>query len=378
MCRTTLRVRNLLEAARAEARRRGDRHLGTEHLVLAMLGDEGGIAGSVLRQHSNPEDLRAAVDGALASSRSVSTPLPGFEQAVERDDGSLAVLDQEGNVLATARQLRAAGVTGPYVELPAADMDRALAFYRDGLGLRARSRSFFGRGGWARLSWGDAMLVLDARAGAGSVGFEVTNLEEACAAVTLAGGRVVSAPDHFGRATVADPEGNLLILSQWQADPYAVSEPAFLEVVESALTAKGALCVAHASFGGPDHTWFLIESMDQFRGVLARGEPSDRFVVSTRPWHPVRGRADEPEFLTQALQLVKIKGWDGILLATRVGEDAELADAEFAVRGDEVREWFMEHAAAEVLIAPNPFWPRDGEIVAYVPDAGGTVVVGSY
>ena len=155
MCRTTPRVRNLLEAARTEARRRGDRHLGTEHILLAMLGEQGGIAGRVLRERADPEGLRAGVDEALASARMALGAGPDLPE------------------LATAERLPSARVAGPYVELPVEDVGRALAFYRDALGLRARSRSVGRHSGWARLSWGDARLSLGSHADGVRLGFEV-------------------------------------------------------------------------------------------------------------------------------------------------------------------------------------------------------------
>jgi len=358
MCRPTPRVRNLLEAARAEARRRGDVHMGTEHLLLAMLGDEGGIAGRVLRERVDPDALRAGVDDALAAARPAASPVPDLPAG------------------ATAERLPSAGVIGPYIEMPVQRIDRAIAFYGDGLGLRARSRRVPGQGTSARLTWGDAALGLNANAGTPSVGFQVADVEEACAAATLAGGRVVHQPDHLGRATVADPDGNLLSLVPWRPDPYGVSEPAFLEVVDSALIARGVLCVGQASFGGPDHTWFVIRTADQLRAVVARGAPSDRFTVSTRPWQPIRGRGDDPALLREALRLAKRPA--GILLAAGVDESGQLVDAEDTNGADEVREWLGEHQAEEVWIAHDLFWPPGDEIVAYVPDADGTVVVGSY
>jgi hypothetical protein len=103
-----------------------------------MLGGEGGIAGRVLRERADPEALRRAVIEGLAPGR------PGPPRA----------LPLEG---ATAERLPSAGVTGPYVGLPSP-------------------------------TWSDA----------GVTGFEVADVEEACAAVARAGGRVVAVPTTLG------------------------------------------------------------------------------------------------------------------------------------------------------------------------------------
>jgi predicted enzyme related to lactoylglutathione lyase len=330
--------------------------LGTEHLLLAMLGGEGGIAGRVLRERADPEALRKGVIEALAAARSAEPTV------ADLPDG------------ATAERLPSAGVTGPYVELPVSDIERARAFFRDGLGLRAHGRR--GRGAWTRLSWGEATVVLRAGAETGTTGFEVADVGEARAAVTRAGGSVVSGPDHLGRVAVSDPEGNLLTLSEWRAVGCAVTDPGFLRLVGYALAADGAVCVGQASFGGPDHTWFVVQTIDELRRVVARGDPVDRFTVSTRPWEPMRGRGDDPALLRNALVLAKRPA--GILMAAGMDERGQLVDAEEAGRADEVREWLGEHQAEEVWIAHDLFWPPGDEIVAYVPGAHGTLVVGSY
>jgi len=104
--------------------------------------------------------------------------------------------------------------------LMTADMDRAVAFYRDALGLRATSSH------WSELAWGDATIALHA-GGDGTytetgLGFEVEDLDEGCAAVLAHGGQVRRAPaDRPGEpirlADVVDPEGNGFSLSQPKA-----------------------------------------------------------------------------------------------------------------------------------------------------------------
>jgi ATP-dependent Clp protease ATP-binding subunit ClpA len=46
----TPRVKQIIERAGREATSRGHDHLGTEHLLLALLADPGGIATRVLRE----------------------------------------------------------------------------------------------------------------------------------------------------------------------------------------------------------------------------------------------------------------------------------------------------------------------------------------
>lgn len=57
--------------ARAEelARGMGHAHVGTEHVLLALLEDERGIAGQVLTQEAKPESIRAASEAVLANPR---------------------------------------------------------------------------------------------------------------------------------------------------------------------------------------------------------------------------------------------------------------------------------------------------------------------
>lgn len=110
-------------------------------------------------------------------------------------------------------------VTRIYFMLTAADMDRAVEFYRTAFDLEVRSTS----PDWSELARGDATLALH---GGGSgeeswtgLGFDVPDLEVACRSVVAAGGAVVQPPsDRPGEpirlAVVRDPEGNAFSLSQ--------------------------------------------------------------------------------------------------------------------------------------------------------------------
>ena len=106
-----------------------------------------------------------------------------------------------------------------YFMLMAQDMDRALAFYEGALGLRRA----FASPEWSELLSGGSVVALhgggDGRPTRTGLGFEVDDLEEACAAVLAQGGTVVRAPeDRPGEpirlAEVRDTEGNGFSLTQ--------------------------------------------------------------------------------------------------------------------------------------------------------------------
>lgn len=110
-------------------------------------------------------------------------------------------------------------ILSTYFMIHVTDMDRAVAFYRDAFGLAQRETSPF----WSELALGDQTVALHGGRTGGPVdtdlGFIVADLTEACAAVTSCGGTVVRPPeDRPGEpirlATVADPDGNRLSLSQ--------------------------------------------------------------------------------------------------------------------------------------------------------------------
>jgi predicted enzyme related to lactoylglutathione lyase len=105
-----------------------------------------------------------------------------------------------------------------YFMLMVADMDRAVAFYRDALGLSVDSQSPW----WSELTSNGATVALhgggEATANTG-LGFHVDDLDAAVAAVESHGGTVVSpAADRpqegIRLAAVRDTEGNGLSLAQ--------------------------------------------------------------------------------------------------------------------------------------------------------------------
>ena len=97
------------------------------------------------------------------------------------------------------------------VQIPVADLDAGLRFYRDGLGLKLKWRHATQAG----LRLGDTELVLQTERPGLETDFLVDSAEEAIRRVEAAGGRVLSAPEDIpvGRvAVVADPFGNPLVL----------------------------------------------------------------------------------------------------------------------------------------------------------------------
>jgi predicted enzyme related to lactoylglutathione lyase len=100
------------------------------------------------------------------------------------------------------------------------DMDRATTFYRDVFGLAVR----FVSPEWSELASGDATVAFHGgRNGTDQrttgLGFEVDDLEDACAAVEMGGGTIVMPPserpgEQIRLAEVSDPEGNVVSIAQ--------------------------------------------------------------------------------------------------------------------------------------------------------------------
>ena len=111
-------------------------------------------------------------------------------------------------------------VTKAYFMLFVVDMDRAVAFYREGVGLEVR----FVSPEWSELAWRDATVALHGGATSTEqrvtgLGFEVDDLDAACKQVAAAGGTIVTAPrDRPGEpirlADVADTEGNVFSFAE--------------------------------------------------------------------------------------------------------------------------------------------------------------------
>jgi ATP-dependent Clp protease ATP-binding subunit ClpC len=95
MCEMTPRMQRVLEQARTEARTRGHDYLGTEHVLLALLGDERGVAGRVLSAHTDRQQLSAAVERILGSEE-YRTPAFRGEDLVQRADGTVLALGSDG------------------------------------------------------------------------------------------------------------------------------------------------------------------------------------------------------------------------------------------------------------------------------------------
>jgi predicted enzyme related to lactoylglutathione lyase len=100
------------------------------------------------------------------------------------------------------------------VTIPVRSLDDGLEFYRDGLGHRLLWRNdAVGQAG-LRLPASDTELVLTTEQGY-EPDWLVESVDEAVAAIRVAGGRLLTEPVHIpvGRAAVvADPFGNTLVL----------------------------------------------------------------------------------------------------------------------------------------------------------------------
>jgi predicted enzyme related to lactoylglutathione lyase len=100
------------------------------------------------------------------------------------------------------------------VTIPVRSLDDGLEFYRDGLGHRLLWRNdAVGQAG-LRLPASDTELVLTTEQGY-EPDWLVESVDEAVAAIRVAGGRLLAEPVHIpvGRAAVvADPFGNTLVL----------------------------------------------------------------------------------------------------------------------------------------------------------------------
>ena len=108
-------------------------------------------------------------------------------------------------------------VTKTYVRLMAVDVAKTAGFYRRALGLVPRSES----PSWTELSADGGVVALHdggARAQTEThLGFEVDDIDAACAAILREGGDVVARPaDQYGIlvARAADPDGNRFWLAQ--------------------------------------------------------------------------------------------------------------------------------------------------------------------
>ena len=108
-------------------------------------------------------------------------------------------------------------ITETMVMLMPEDMDRAVAFWRDGVGLEVRSTSPF----WSELLAGRTVIALHGGGGSSSVaqlGLRVTDVDAACADIVAAGGAVRSGPEDrtdegIRLADVIDTEGNAFMVS---------------------------------------------------------------------------------------------------------------------------------------------------------------------
>jgi hypothetical protein len=87
----TPRARRILRRAQVEAESFGHSYIGTEHLLLALLKDEEGIAGQTLRKLGSYERIEAELYAMM-----FPTPPLGYEQ-YPTPWRSMVVRDKEGN-----------------------------------------------------------------------------------------------------------------------------------------------------------------------------------------------------------------------------------------------------------------------------------------
>ena len=101
----------------------------------------------------------------------------------------------------------------------AQDMDRAIGFYRDVIGMKVNSESPF----WSEMSFGDVIVALH---GGGSgqpnktgLSIQVSDIDAACKEVEAGGGKVLSGPEvrqgeGIKLAELADTENNLFSIAE--------------------------------------------------------------------------------------------------------------------------------------------------------------------
>lgn len=104
--------------------------------------------------------------------------------------------------------------------LYATDMDRAVGFYRDVMGFEEGFLSPY----WSELRFGDAVLALhgggDGSRNPTGLSLQYGNVHEAHAAAVAAGAVSIQSPEQregepILLATIADPEGNVITLTQY-------------------------------------------------------------------------------------------------------------------------------------------------------------------
>jgi hypothetical protein len=83
--RFTGRSLNVLQLADQEAAELGHPFIGTEHLLLGLLGEPKGVATHVLRQLKvDPHDVRAAVQASISSPPHPAAPVRGLTPAAKK------------------------------------------------------------------------------------------------------------------------------------------------------------------------------------------------------------------------------------------------------------------------------------------------------
>ncbi len=101
-----------------------------------------------------------------------------------------------------------------FVQIQVRDMDRALGFYRDALGMPV-GQAWDDE--WVELAAGDTTIALAAEAEGVSVALSVDSVSDAVEELRAKGVEVVAEPhgnEWCAGAAIRDPEGNLVVLHQ--------------------------------------------------------------------------------------------------------------------------------------------------------------------
>jgi predicted enzyme related to lactoylglutathione lyase len=149
----------------------------------------------------------------LATAKATDSPARTFDNVAGRGSDKAVGEARRTNYLAHMK------ITKAYFTVPVADMDRALSFYRDVLGLSVG----FTSPDWSELSWRDATVALHGGGGSEAreswLGFYVEDLDGALAEIEDAGGRRGEERTEGGvrLMSVIDTEGNSLTVGQQPA-----------------------------------------------------------------------------------------------------------------------------------------------------------------
>jgi ATP-dependent Clp protease ATP-binding subunit ClpC len=151
-------AKRVLSYAAAESDRLGDRHIGTEHLMLGLLCEDGSLASRLLVEHGvTAEKIIAAANGAARTPQENTSP-PGTPMGIGHGGGG-RVLDPA--LLQLAQQFKA--LVQLLTERGVISQEDGVVIHQEGFDSRREGRAGFG---WAftRVSF-TALLDVLARKG---------------------------------------------------------------------------------------------------------------------------------------------------------------------------------------------------------------------